>query len=73
MHFARGDRGMLCPKGALETQHQIAGIVHRFRPPHHWHIASGAVGVPHAPEWLLVLLFAIAIAAAGLWWSSTRI
>ena len=39
---------------------------------HHLVAGSGAVGVPSAPLWVLVLLVAVLIAAVGLYWSSTR-
>ena len=39
---------------------------------HHLIASSGALGVPAAPLWLLVLIVAVLIAAVGLYWSSTR-
>lgn len=65
---------MLPSEGDCATPHLLSAALFRRVPPHHvWHVATGAVGVPVAPEWLLVLLFLIGIAAIGLWWTSTRI
>ena len=40
---------------------------------HHHLIASGAVGVPASPLWVLVLVVAVVVVAVGLYWSSTRV